>query len=651
MGCLCIDHNQSPKRNTTREDSRSNNINIGNIIINGNKNKEARKIKKDNMINEINNQPEKQYPKIEDINKNNKEKDQENQRENNNENYQNMNYNQQYQESQNINYNQQYQENQDENYSQQYQENQDENYNQQYQESQDQKISQEYQKNQEEPLSEEIFLDGNSDSYDMILNFDSFEQLKKQGWTANFSPDGWKKYQASILSENIIIGVVGIKNRGKSYLLKRIMKNDPNYGQNDGFLVNTYGISCGFPILEDNNNKYQAFVTLDTAGKDNPLLQNAFFQEQDIRSIIKDQKVCEILLSDFIIKESNVLIAVIEQLSFAEQEMLISLINRLRLKEAESNIDKKKLIVIHNLMNINEVKDIQKFIDETLLKSMTFQLEPRNVKDHVNKKYDLTVYDQLIENNNNNLDIVHIVIGNNNEKEIQHKINEPAFKYIRDYIKISKLKKFDILKSFQGFMMENYKKYINANLFEDNPLEIGEPEEVKVYTDKVKTKEKIADKIIQTIKLKDKNKIKEFSFKNFFLDSSGVYYSMDPLYSSQMIKKENKDYLEIAFEMHGILKDIKTDVNYDDNIDKILIEIGGKIVQFEPDIFKGQEKKEKTLGNLKYTEFNFQVVIDKYKEDKGEKFEIEIEKKDPLKNGDIDSGIYYFLFPITIYSV
>ena len=607
MGCLCIEENNPTNKNRIKEERkelRPNNIHIGNIIINDkiqskimggqtnpitngikeNNNAFTQSNEKKNYKNEIDNpyynQPENQYPNIDDI----------------------------------------------------------------------EKSYEEYQEYQEEPLYEEIFFDGNSDCYDMILNFESFEQLKKQGWTANFSLEGWKKYQTSINSENIIIGVVGIKNRGKSYLLKRIMKND-NYKQNEGFLVTTYGISCGFPILEE-NNKYQAFVTLDTAGRDNPLLQNAFYQENDIRSIIKDQKVCEILLSDFIIKESNVLIAVVEQLSFAEQDMLTTLINRLKLKEVNNNIDKRKLIVIHNLMNINKVGDIKKFVKETLLKSMTFNLEPHKVEDYENNKYDLTVYDQLIENNKNSkLDIVHIVIGNNNVEEIQRKFNEPAFKYIRDYITISKLRKFDILKSFQEFMMENYKKFISSDLFKDNPLVITKSKKVKVYTDIKKAKEKIVDKIIKAIKLKDNKKIKEFSFKNFFFDSSGIYYSMEPLYSSQMIKEENFNYLEITFEMHGILKNIKYDVNYDDNNNKILIEIRGKTEQFELDIFKGEAKFEKKVGNLKYSDFDFQVIVDKYKTIGDGKYELEIEKKEPKQSFDKDTGICCFKFPLKLYLV
>jgi hypothetical protein len=162
----------------------------------------------------------------------------------------------------------------------------------------------------------------NENFYDMILDFNSFEQLKVEGWNAIFTESGKQKFDKSTKENNIIIGVVGNKNRGKSFLLGRIMKMK-EYQNPNGYLVTTKGISCIFPVL-DNTNK--TFITLDIAGKDNPLLRNAFFEEMDkndkIRNVARDQKVTEIALNDFIIEESDVLIAVLEQLSFNEQEML-----------------------------------------------------------------------------------------------------------------------------------------------------------------------------------------------------------------------------------------------------------------------------------------------------------------------------------------
>ena len=126
---------------------------------------------------------------------------------------------------------------------------------------------------------------------------------------------------------------------------------------------------------------------------------------------------------------------------------------------------------------------------------------------------------------------------------------------------------------------------------------------------------------------------------------------MEPLYSSQMIKEENFNYLEITFEMHGILKNIKYDVNYDDNNNKILIEIRGKTEQFELDIFKGEAKFEKKVGNLKYSDFDFQVIVDKYKTIGDGKYELEIEKKEPKQSFDKDTGICCFKFPLKLYLV
>jgi hypothetical protein len=162
----------------------------------------------------------------------------------------------------------------------------------------------------------------------------------------------------------------------------------------NGFLVTTLGISCIFPTIANKN-----FVTLDTAGRDNPLLQSAFFTETNknelIKNIARDQKVTEIALNDFIIQESNVLITVVEQLSFAEQDMLKNLINQI--KECQNKIthnsnhknsSPKRLIVIHNLMNISKIEDINEFIKTTLMRSLTFSLNKQNMSnDGFNDRY------------------------------------------------------------------------------------------------------------------------------------------------------------------------------------------------------------------------------------------------------------------------
>ena len=162
-------------------------------------------------------------------------------------------------------------------------------------------------------LDEDFFSDPDSDSYDMILNFYSLKQLKDGGYCCYFNPEGIKKHKKCRDEYNVVIGILGMKNRGKSYLLSRLMQTK-NYEAPSGFLRTTYGISINFPQLAPNG---AFFITLDTAGKDSPLLRNMIFKD-NIKDFVNDQAITEIVLSDFIIQESNILIAMMEQLSFED---------------------------------------------------------------------------------------------------------------------------------------------------------------------------------------------------------------------------------------------------------------------------------------------------------------------------------------------
>ena len=264
----------------------------------------------------------------------------------------------------------------------------------------------------------------------MVLDFSNFEQLRQDGWKIIWPNKAQNKAQEKYYkcneNKNVVVGILGNKNRGKSFLLGRIIGKD-NFINKSGFLVTTQGISANFPLLGDNTN----IITLDTAGKDNPLLDSSNYiknshssstlkdksKTEYIKNIARDQRVSEIVLSDFIIKESDVLITVLEQLSFAEQDMLKNLINQLKSKKMEANsIREKKLLVIHNLMNFTNVKTIDNFIKNTLLKSLTFDLRKgkqpmTNFKEGNIDDRDKCVYVQKTENMDK-LQIIHIIVGN-----------------------------------------------------------------------------------------------------------------------------------------------------------------------------------------------------------------------------------------------
>ena len=507
---------------------------------------------------------------------------------------------------------------------------------------------------------ENYLLNEDSLCYDLILNFNSFEQLKHNGWTANFSVEGKKKYDQAIKNNNIVIGVTGIKNRGKSYLIGRIM-NNKNYNPSSGFLVTTFGISCNFPQLKGNT-----FITLDTAGRDNPLLQNAFYEEENILEIARDQKICEIALNDFIIKESNILIAVVEQLSFAEQDMLRTLIERLKQKEVR-NFENRRLIVIHNLMNIKEVEGINKFIQDILLKSLTFKLRPasmgkiddeENPIDDSNKTY----YIQDNENEEDKLEIIHFVIGDDSDEKIREEFNEPAFRFIRDIITVDTQRQFDILTSFRDFIVNNAKnnKYITGGEFKNDSLILGK--EIKKKFNIANLKEPV-EKIIIPIQLKDKN-IK-FMLNHVMTDSKGVrsfFNKNEPLSSLKIVKINEKYYIKILIEIFGKVNSFGYKIEQDS--DQYYIAFNGETSEINLDEILEDKHKNETknnnfdvgpIGNLEYQKIEFQIRIDKLwdktinKEkiskiilDKNEKIEPEI---------DPEKGLYIYLFPINLMDI
>lgn len=429
----------------------------------------------------------------------------------------------------------------------------------------------------------------NQDFYDLIIYFNSFEQLKKEGWTANFTISGKKKFDKCIKGKNIVVGVVGNKNRGKSYLLGRIMKMK-EYENPHGFLVTTSGISCIFPSL---NNIDKPFVTLDSAGRDNPLLRSEFFEEQDknelIRNVARDQKVTEIALNDFIIKESDVIITVLEQLSFSEQEMLKNLINQIRygnyLSKANKCI-KKRLIVIHNLMNISTVEGIKKFIKEVLLKSLTFSLEEQITKHKVN------IYIQNLDKHIDKkemIEIIHIIVGDDSNETIKNEFNEPAFDFIRKNITTKVGNDFNILERFKNFIIENSKNYIEGDIFNENSLKIE--------------KENPKDgHIILPITLSPELKNKTINLKKLFINSKGIHNfssALEPRYSTNLIELNNKRYIEIEFELSGNIN--FTEASYITNKEQYIITIKGQI---------NDDIENEIKSKLK--QFEFQPIINRF---------------------------------------
>ena len=250
--------------------------------------------------------------------------------------------------------------------------------------------------------------------YDVIVNIKSIKDINK-GWPIKLNKDNYENYKNE---KTIKIGVIGNSNKGKSFLLSKISK----ISLPSGTSIRTEGLSIKYPQLSE-SFKDRRIVLLDSAGLETPVLkeeekdkdngeneenigrkeketieregekytpetelvngQQIEFKKQstskeekkeDIVKIFQEKSreklITEIFLQNYIIFNSNILIIVIGILTYSEQKLL----NRIR-NEISKNRINKPLFIIHNLITYTTKEQVEEYIEEFLLKSVTFNLE------------------------------------------------------------------------------------------------------------------------------------------------------------------------------------------------------------------------------------------------------------------------------------
>ena len=456
----------------------------------------------------------------------------------------------------------------------------------------------------------------------------------------------------SKIKENNVIGIIGNKNRGKSYILGRLINEGKNINKISGFNITTFGISINFPSLEDYKNNTN-IISLDIAGKENPVLNSnnceEIFKDKNLKYndminiLLNDQKICENILSDFIILKSNCLIVVIEQLSFIEQKMLKELIQNI-----ENNNQKfhnlKKLLIIHNLMNLNTKKDVEFYIKNFLEKSLTFKLKkrpifpvmPENLKNCNNIKY------QEINPKLKDIDIYHFIFGNDQSPEIYNYYNISTIKGIQESFTIKIKKKFDIIKEFY----ETIKKECESSIYLSEKIKLNE------Y--------KPGDKFISS---QDKIMIKQ---RNLETNQKGFsqFNSKEPFYHYYISHKNSDYFLDVQVEIldFNLTLDVETK-SLNDNFDIKIIgtrDTGfNKVFKFKNgfNLELKDKKKIEILKDYDYKDFtiNFSIPREFEYEEKyyllfsnRKKIIIQQIKKDYKIKKNFKYGIYTLSFPLII---
>ena len=221
------------------------------------------------------------------------------------------------------------------------------------------------------------------------------------------------------------IGVLGLNNVGKSFLLKKIaIPNLPS-----GYSIETKGISIKYADPKDNNDEeIKGICILDSAGFETPLLkeekpiinnqviikekngdelENAIKFDEIEDDLARDKAQTERFIEQLIISLSDMVILVVGKLTRTEQR-LISRIKNMVKKNERNKI--KSIIIVHNLAQYHKTIEVENHINYYLKKSATFKLGPKDYLGN-NKIFKGRQYFYEITDDSKELQVFHYIMA------------------------------------------------------------------------------------------------------------------------------------------------------------------------------------------------------------------------------------------------
>ena len=266
----------------------------------------------------------------------------------------------------------------------------------------------------------------------------------------------------------------------------------------------------------------------------------------------KEKIITELFLQDYIIYNSDILIVVVGILTYSEQNILNKI--KTKLKREKSFIKSyNNLFIIHNLMTFTTVQQVETYINQTLLKSSTFQLE-KNMKitTKIGGQTGVCYYEK-----NSNPRIFHLIFANE-YSEAGRYYNEYTLSFIEKSFELNTdLKGFDIVETVkERFKIES-----------KDIIELPQNEDI-VFYENSKTLIKLQSPKTLTLK---KFFIDELGFQNMkakgFEPNYSYYKTNDAIVIN--IEVPGKCYLESSVQYTGEYTIIKIngrkekDVNID----------------------------------------------------------------------------------------
>ena len=428
--------------------------------------------------------------------------------------------------------------------------------------------------------------------YDIIVDINSIKEFIN-GWNILKNDRGLKCLK-DINENSIKIGVVGNGNKGKSFILSKISDIELPVGES----IKTKGLSIKFPNLENHINRN--ITILDSAGQETPVLNNDknvvcevnpnnknndenLETEKKLTEKSRDKLLTEFFLQNYIVRYSDLLIIVVGILTFSEQK----LINKIQ-KNYSSLNKKGHLVVIHNLQSYVTIKQVKTYIQDTLLKSGTF-----NLKEEFKISKELTIDYQTIKNKQwsyfyqpkSNPHTIHLIFAREGS-EAGNFYNQKAIQHIYDILNtINEKEPLNLEQNIKNLFL-NLSNQILETQIKENDIEFKD--------DKIKLN--ITDNGELILK---KCSINELGVSNF--SPNGV----DPKYSCAVQDKK----LIIICEMPGEISKGSFKVHADCENGKCVIKIEGNKLK---DASTGEKDCKYIKMTREFGPYNFSITVEDF---------------------------------------
>ena len=391
-----------------------------------------------------------------------------------------------------------------------------------------------------EETKEDYFIKSAEEYYDVVIDINSINALKNEGWQIKYNNERKEIYDKIVSGETIKIGVLGLNNVGKSYLLSKIARSEiPT-----GYSIETKGISIKYAVKNqkgDNNGEINGICILDSAGFETPLLQenNNLVEEEkkndnrdELEKNIKFDEIDDILSRDkaqterfieqLILSLSDMVILVIGKLTRTEQRLITRIKNISRINEKNKI---KSILIVHNLAQYHKKKEVDNHIEHYLTKSATFKLKKRKaigIAKYEDRDYFVEQFDEQED-----IEVFHYIMA---------KEGTEAGDYHNNFT-------LELIKNqFNSF---NKRRAINIpqeikNLFSELSTDIlGEKMDVAITG-----KDNNTIKLIENNNKHNKGGNNKLYVQNRYMDQNGIYLKnkgkFEPKYSLYFYKEKKK---------------------------------------------------------------------------------------------------------------